>query len=94
MPYKVAGTLSEAARLIVLKESDWSIEHSADTAAGAYSVDVSDDADRLVFARSAADGWTIGWGAVTPIEYTVGNFLDLGTGDKLLINSTDGLLIS
>lgn len=94
MPYRVRGTLSDAARLIILKESDWSIDYSGYVTAGTYSVDVDDDSTRLAFARENDAGWTIGWGNITPEEYIVGNFLDLGTGDHLLINSTDGLLIS
>jgi len=94
MPYRIKGELSENSRVVILKESDWSIDYNADVDAGVYSIDVDDDSDRLTFARMLSNGWTIGYGAVTPESYTVGNFLDLGTGDYLLINSEDGLLIS
>jgi len=94
MPYRIKGTLSEDSRLIILKESDWSIDHNSDQSAGSYSVDVDDDSGRLLFARALSNGWTIGYGSVSPEEYIIGNFLDLGTGDHLLINHQDGLLIS
>ena len=39
MPYKISGTLSDAARIIVLKESDWSIESNTEESGASYEVD-------------------------------------------------------
>jgi len=38
MPYKISGTLSDASRVIIIKESDWSIESNTNESVGAYEV--------------------------------------------------------
>ena len=69
MPYKISGTLSDAARIIVIKESDWSIESNTNESVGAYEVDSLVTGAKLVAARKS-DGETFVFGGVTPIEYT------------------------
>jgi len=68
MPYKISGTKSETARIMVLKESDWSIEsNTVIPDSGAYEVDGLEAGDKLAFSRTE-DGEILGFGSVTPIE--------------------------
>jgi hypothetical protein len=38
MPYKISGSLSDDARIIVIKESDWSIESNTSESSGSYEL--------------------------------------------------------
>ena len=69
MPYKISGTLSDAARIIVIKESDWSIESNTEESVGAYEVDSLETGAKFILGRKS-DGESVGYGNVTPIEYT------------------------
>jgi len=69
MPYKISGSKSETARVIILKESDWSIESNTVVAgSGAYEIDSLETGSKLIVAESG-DGELLGYGNVTPIEY-------------------------
>ena len=68
MPYKISGTLYDAARIIVIKESDWSIESNTEESSGAYEVDGLESGYKWVLARKS-DGEVLGYGYITPIEY-------------------------
>jgi len=68
MPYKISGT-TEAARIIIIEESGYTIESNTNESSGAYEVDALDSSDKLVVARKS-DGEVSVYGNVTPIEYT------------------------
>jgi YD repeat-containing protein len=69
MPYKISGTKSETARIMVLKESDWSIESNAVVSgSGAYEVDSLETGAKTVVAESN-ESEVLAFGNVTPIEY-------------------------
>ena len=69
MAYKILGTKNEAARVIIFKESDWSIESNTVVAgSGAYEIDSLETESKLIVAESG-DGELLGYGNVTPIEY-------------------------
>ena len=64
MPYKISGTKSETARIMILKESDWSIEYeTVVSGSGAYEIDGLESGSKTVVARSN-DGEMLGHGSV------------------------------
>jgi len=68
MPYKISGTKSETARVMVLKESDWSIEsNTVISGSGAYEVDGLETGAKTTLALTE-EGEFIGFGGITPIE--------------------------
>lgn len=69
MPYKISGTLEEAARIIIIKESDWSIEANSEESSGAYEVGSLAAGYKWIIARKS-DGEAVGYGLITPVEYT------------------------
>jgi len=74
MPYKISGTKSETARIIILKESDWNIEsETVVSGSGAYEISELASGNKTVVARSN-EGETLGYGDVTPTYfYNVGD---------------------
>ena len=51
MPYKISGTKSETARIMILKESDWSIESdTVISGSGVYEVDGLESGSKSVLA--------------------------------------------
>ena len=68
MPYKISGTLYDSARIIVIKESDWSIESNTEESSGEYEVGELESGYKWIISRKS-DGEAIGYGLVTPIEY-------------------------
>ena len=68
MPYKISGTLSDTARIIIIKESDWSIESNTEESSGSYEVDSLDSSYKWIISRKS-DGEVLGYGYITPIEY-------------------------
>jgi len=67
MVNKISGTKSETARIIVLKESDWSIEsNTVVSGSGAYEVETVDIESKTIIARND-DGCVKGYGSITPI---------------------------
>jgi len=69
MPYKISGTKNETARIIILKESDWSIEsNTVVSGSGDYEVDGLESGYKLIVYKSN-EGELLGYGNVTPIEY-------------------------
>jgi len=67
MPYKISGNLNEDAKIIVVKENDWSVETTSDKVAGAYEITV-DAGDKLVLARKS-NGQSASYGDVTPESF-------------------------
>lgn len=68
MPYKISGSNSEESRIIVVDESDWSIEANEVTSAGNYEILDLSSGQKLVASRKA-DGETIAYGAVPSVYY-------------------------
>jgi hypothetical protein len=68
MAYKISGTKSETARIMILKESDWSIEsNTVISGSGAYEVDGLETGTKTTLARTE-EGELLAFGNVTPIE--------------------------
>jgi hypothetical protein len=77
MPYKILGSKSETARIIILKESDWSIEsNTIISGSGSYEVENLVSGTKTVLSRNT-DGWLKGYGSVSP-EYYIPASLDRG----------------
>ncbi|RLI63485.1 MAG: hypothetical protein DRO67_05660 [Candidatus Asgardarchaeum californiense] len=95
MPYKISGTLSDAARIIVLKESDWSIESNTEESNSAYTVEDLAVGKKFTIARKS-DGEVVAYGDVDSVYYVPppgdrglfggGNYTD--TIDYITISST------
>lgn len=68
MPYKISGSLSDASRIIIIKESDWSIESNTTESVGSYEINELVSGNKLVAARKS-DGESLGYGSVTPEYY-------------------------
>jgi hypothetical protein len=68
MPYKISGILSDNARIVIIKESGWSIESNTNESSGSYSVDGLETGKKLVLARKS-DGEVLAYGNVDPVEY-------------------------
>ena len=70
MPYKISGTKSETARIIIFKESDWSVEsNTIVSGSGSYEVDSLVTGDKLIVARTN-EGELLGYGNVSAEYYT------------------------
>jgi len=94
MPYKISGTKSETARVIVLKESDWSIEsNTVISGSGAYEIDGLEVGDKLVFGRNE-DGWIEGYGGVSGEEYSAGGDRGIFGGGAASTNVIEYITIS
>jgi len=63
--FHIKGISSDAARFIVLNESDWSIDSNTEESSGVYDIEVTDTNKKLIIARKA-DGESVGFGDVTP----------------------------
>ena len=60
----ISGNLSSDARVIIINESDWSLESNTTETAGSYEISVS-DGQKLVVARKS-DGELLAYGSVAP----------------------------
>lgn len=73
MAYKITGTKTETARLIVLKESDWSVESTTViSGSGNYEVSALESSDKKSVIARKLDGEIIGYGDINPIFYDGG----------------------
>ena len=68
MSYKISGTLNESARILVLKESDWSIESNVEKSAGDYEIENLVSGTKTVVAIDDS-GEVVGYGNVSPVSY-------------------------
>jgi hypothetical protein len=69
MPYKISGIKSETARIIVLKELDWSVEsNTIVSGSGDYEIDSLVSGTKTVLSRNT-DGWLKGYGSVNGVYY-------------------------
>lgn len=66
MAYNITGNISEASRIIVLDESNMSIESNTTHSGGAFDVEANDANNKIIIARKN-DGESFGYGAITPI---------------------------
>jgi hypothetical protein len=64
--YSIGGTLNNSARIIVINESDWSIEENSVEIVGTYEITTTSGA-KTVMAR-ADDGEILVYGSVTPTD--------------------------
>jgi hypothetical protein len=64
---KISGILSNAARVIIIKESDWSVESNTNKASGAFEVNSLSLGAKTVISRSV-QGECLGFGNVTAVE--------------------------
>jgi hypothetical protein len=65
MAYKISGDVQNNTRLIVIDESDWSVEHTSEKSAGAYEVEVT-NSNKLVVARDLTSSDAVAYGGVSP----------------------------
>jgi len=95
MPYKISGTKSETSRVIIIKESDWSIEsETVVSGSGAYSVEDLESGSKLVFSR-AEDGEIVGFGGIPSVEYALpAGDRGIFAGGYNLINAIEYITIS
>ena len=94
MPYKISGTKSHTARIIVLKESDWSIEsNTVVSGSGAYEIDSLVSGTKAILSRNS-DGWVKGYGNVIGEYYASSRGVFAGgyTGSDL--NTIDYITLS
>jgi len=68
MPYKISGDLSDVARIIVIKESDWSIELNTLVTDDTYEIDPVVGGKKMVMARKS-DGEVLAYGNIEPSYY-------------------------
>jgi len=68
MTYKISGATSEAIRIIIIKESDWSILDNDTYSAGQYEIDLGESNPGNVLAVGRkSDGESFMYGNVTPV---------------------------
>lgn len=96
MPYKVSGSLNSTARILLLNESDMSLERSSIFESGEWELLANNANSKLVIARDTTTGEAYGFGNISP-EYYEGSDTLLAinsSGDFLAIDSSgNGLLI-
>ncbi len=69
MPYKISGTKNATARIIIFKESDWSIEsNTIVSGTGAYEIGGVVSGTKTIIAETTA-GELLGYGDVDSIKY-------------------------
>jgi len=82
MPYKISGTVSDTTKVMIFKESDWSLEEST-TISGYSTFEILDVASgtKTIIGRRISDGMSIGYGNITPLEYSGGARAVFGGGE-------------
>lgn len=94
MAYKITGWLENAARILIFKESDWSLEHSASLDRGDFEVPYLSTGKKMVAGRRLSDGKVEVYGNIDPTEYIGEDFLAINAGGDLLnINDAGDHLI-
>jgi hypothetical protein len=64
---KISGTLSNDARVLIVKESDWTLESNTEKSTGAFSVTGLSAGAKMLIARKS-DGEAVGYGNVTAVS--------------------------
>jgi len=97
MPYKISGSKSHTARIIVLKESDWSVEsNTIVSGSGDYEIENLVSGTKSVFGRRS-DGWVEGYGSIDAVSYVPSpgdKGVFAGGDDGSMFNSIDCITIS
>jgi len=71
MTYKISGSASETTRILVIEETGWTVTASG-METGSYEIDIgSESGPVLVVGRRVSDGYSVGYGNVTPTDYTL-----------------------
>ena len=63
---KVSGTVQESTRVIIINESDWTIESNT-IESGSYEITGLTSGKKTVIAQAADDHQTTGYGNITPL---------------------------
>jgi hypothetical protein len=95
MPYKISGELSDTARIIIIKESNWAAETNSNESSGAYEIDSLDSGTKLVVARKS-DGEILSYSGVTGEYYQLDRGIYGGgcVGASTRVNTIDYIEIS
>jgi len=94
MAYKITGWLEDPARILIFKESDWSLEHTSAVDRGEFEIEYLRVGTKMVAGRRISDGKVEVYGNITPTEYIGEDFLAINaTGDLLNINDAGDHLI-
>jgi hypothetical protein len=92
--YKLTGWLEEAARLLVFKESDWSLEKTEALPQGSFIIGNLSTGAKMVAGRNA-EGKVEVYGNIDPELQSADSFLMLNAGgDLLMINTLGDFLIT
>jgi len=68
LEYKISGTLNNSARILIIKESDWSVESNTQESIGSYEVTALASGIKLITARKS-DGEITAYGNVSAISF-------------------------
>jgi hypothetical protein len=94
MAYKITGWLEDPAKILIFKESDWSLEKSVSIDSGDFEVVSLASGTKMVAGRRLSDGMVEVYGNIYPIEYLGEDFLSINSlGDLLNINTNGDHLI-
>jgi len=93
MAYKISGTLNESARILVLKESDWSIESNVERSAGDYEIENLVSGTKTIVAIDG-NGEVVGYGMVSPEFYGGDRGIFGGGYNNGVTNIIDYIIIS
>jgi hypothetical protein len=93
MPYKISGALNDSARILILKESDWSIESNTEESVGDYEIESLVSGTKTVLALKS-DGEVLGYGGISPEEYSSGGDRGVFGGGNGPTNVMDYITIS
>jgi len=66
MPYTISGTVNSESRILVLKQSDWTLEHNSTTSGNSYSISTT-SGTKVVIARENDTGYVVGFGGISPV---------------------------
>jgi hypothetical protein len=92
--YKLTGWLREAARVLVFKESDWSLEKTEALPEGNFVVGNLSAGAKMIAGRNT-EGKVEVYGYVDPIIQALDSLLMINeSGDLLLINTGGDFLIT
>jgi len=92
--YKLTGWLEEAARLLVFKESDWSLEKTESLTRGDFVVGSLTAGAKMVAGRNTSGKVEV-YGNITPELQSADDYLMINTlGDLLLINTGGDYLVT
>jgi len=94
MPYKISGTKNETARIIVINESDWSIEaNTIVSGSGSYEIEYLFSGHKWVIAGNS-DGMLLGYGSVDATYYYMSGDRGIIAGSTASSNVMDYITIS